>query len=94
MAELHSLATNSVQVVSHFQYVSSLLCEQNLLSSLTVCEHNSLDLFVFSFFAFLRAGLNFSPSRLLLKPVLYTNVIMAGSLFPSSSIPPTITVDH
>src|SRR5699024_10458374 len=85
-----------------FQYVSSLLCEHNLLSSLTVCEHNllssftvceqnSLDIFVLSFFAFLLAGLNFSPSKLLLKPVLYTNVIMAGSLFPSSSIPPTIT---
>src|SRR5699024_10648819 len=66
------------------QHVSSLLCEHNLLSPLPVCEHNSLDVFVLSFFAFLRAGLNFSPSRLLLKPVLYTNVIIAGSLFPSS----------
>src|SRR5690625_2194600 len=73
-------------------FVSSLLCEHNLLSSLTVYEHNSLDIFVFSFFAFLRAGLNFSPSRLLLNPVLYTKVIMAGSLFPSSSTPPTITL--
>src|SRR5699024_337493 len=74
------------------QHVSSLLCEHNLLSPLPVCEHNSLDVFVLSFFAFLRAGLNFSPSRLLLKPVLYTNVIIAGSLFPSSSTPPTISL--
>src|SRR5699024_10372958 len=76
----------------HSPHVSSLLCEHNLLSSLTVCEHNSLEVFVLSFFAFLLAGLNFSPSILLLKPVLYIIVIIAGSLFPSSSTPPTITL--